>query len=51
MQLIKMGTLQSSPPKIACPQVISDLDVAKSSPIRMWNRHLVDPYIVLSSLR
>ena len=45
MQLLKMGTLQSSPPKIACPQAILDLDAAKYSPLPMWHLHLVDPSI------
>ena len=46
MQLFKMGTLQSSPPNIACPQAISDLDAEKYYPLPMWHIHLVDHYIV-----
>ena len=41
MQLFKMGTIQSYPPKIDFPQEISDLDAAKSSHIPKWNPHLV----------
>ena len=48
--IISMGTLNSYPPKIACPPEISYLDSLKSSPLPMWHIHLVDPSIVLSIL-
>ena len=48
--IIWMGTLQSSQPKIDCPQEIPDLDAAKYSPLPMFHIHFVYPSIVLSSL-